>query len=74
MVDPYSDLETYTIELNSPLEVLNPSLLEQVENALKRVGAFGEVRLVVVKGRLRFIQVLQSQALDGRDVRIPDSL
>ncbi|NOZ70653.1 MAG: hypothetical protein GXP38_01870 [Chloroflexi bacterium] len=74
MVDPYSDLETYTIELNSPLEMLNPALLEQVDNALKRVGAFGEVRLVVIKGRLRFIQVLQSQALDGRDVRIPDSL
>ena len=33
----------------------------QVEKALCNVGDFGEVRLVVVKGRLRFIQIVRSE-------------
>jgi hypothetical protein len=33
----------------------------QIEEALRRVGDFGEVRLVVVKGKLRFIQVMRSE-------------
>ncbi|RMD61716.1 hypothetical protein D6833_07875 [Candidatus Parcubacteria bacterium] len=56
---------TYGLELSAPLHILNPALIEQVEHALKQVGSFGEVRLVVVKGRLRFIQVMQSQAVDS---------
>ncbi len=33
----------------------------QIEEALRQVGDFGEVRLVVVKGRLRFIQIMRSE-------------
>lgn len=65
MSDPSSKSETHGIEISSPFQVLNPPLVDQIDQALKRVGAFGEVRLVVVKGRLRFIQVMQSQVVDG---------
>jgi hypothetical protein len=30
---------------------------------LCRVGAFGEVRLLVVKGRLRFIEIMRSETI-----------
>jgi len=33
---------------------------------LTRVGAFDQVRLIAVKGRLRFIDVLQSESVDSR--------
>jgi len=47
-------------------QLLTPDLTRRVEVALSRVGAFGEVRLVVVKGRLRFIQVVRSESIgDG---------
>ncbi len=35
----------------------------QIEEALRKVGDFGEVRLVVVKGRLRFIQIMRSESV-----------
>jgi len=40
---------------------LDAHLLRRVNEALARVGAFGEVRLIVVKGRVRFIQVVHSE-------------
>jgi hypothetical protein len=43
---------------------LTPDLVRRVDAALCRVGLFGEVRLVVVKGRLRFIQVVHSESVD----------
>jgi hypothetical protein len=49
--------------LVEPLEVLTPEQVRQVDHALASVGAFGEVRLVKVKGKLRFIQRLESQDL-----------
>jgi len=49
------------ITLEAPLEVLNPNLVRQVDHALAEVGAFGEVRLIVAKGQLRFIQTMQSE-------------
>jgi hypothetical protein len=39
----------------------------QIEDALRRVGEFGEVRLVVVKGHLRFIQIMRSEDVSGPD-------
>ena len=42
---------------------LTPPVLCQIEEALTRVGDFGEVRLVVVKGRLRFIQIVRSESV-----------
>ncbi len=45
------------------LRFLDESLVAKIDQALCRVGEFGEVVLVVVKGRLRFIQVTQSENL-----------
>jgi hypothetical protein len=33
----------------------------KIDQALCKIGEFGEVRLVVVKGRLRYIQTMQSE-------------
>ena len=49
------------IVLNRPLTILDENLLRQIDEALTRVGAFGEVRLVMVKGKLRFIQIMHSE-------------
>ncbi len=49
---------------NDPMVFLNRSLVRQIDEALGKVGDFGEVRLVVVKGRLRFIQTVRSEAVD----------
>jgi hypothetical protein len=50
----------------SLLRVLSPADVLTVDRALAAVGAFGEVRLIVKRGRLRFIQKVESIALaDG---------
>ncbi len=41
--------------------LLSPSVVRKIDCALRRVGQYGEVRLVVQKGKVRFIQVLQSE-------------
>ncbi len=41
--------------------LLSPSVVRKIDAALRRVGQYGEVRLVVQKGKVRFIQVLQSE-------------
>jgi hypothetical protein len=46
------------------LRFVTPQLLERVQAALGGVGPFGEVRLIVQKGRVRFIEVLRSESLD----------
>ncbi len=40
---------------------LDPAVLHRIEQALARVGDFGEVRLIVVRGQLKFIETLQSE-------------
>jgi hypothetical protein len=47
--------------LNDDAAFLTAQVAGQIEEALCRVGDFGEVRLVVVKGRLRFIQIMRSE-------------
>ena len=44
------------------LEVLE---IKKIEEALKKVGAFGEVQLVVEKGRIRFVRTLKSEPMNG---------
>jgi len=39
--------------------------VRRVDEALRRLGPYGEVRLIVVKGRLRFIQTVRSEDVDG---------
>ena len=49
--------------LSDVLESLTPSQVLAVDRALAAVGDFGEVRLVKVKGKVRFIQQLESNDL-----------
>jgi hypothetical protein len=37
------------------MKFLDPSQVEMIDEALAALGEFGEVRLVVEKGRLRFV-------------------
>ncbi len=46
---------------DEPLQFLNATTIQKIDQALCRVGEFGEVVLVVVKGHLRFIQITQSE-------------
>ena len=45
--------------------ILNPGIVRKIDCALRRVGPYGEVRLIVVKGKVRFIEVLQSEEIRG---------
>ncbi len=47
-----------------PARFMEPSVVRRIEQALCKVGDFGEVRLIVVKGQLRFIQIMQSENLN----------
>ena len=38
-----------------PLAFLSPSQIQMIDEALSAMGEYGEVRLVVEKGRLRFV-------------------
>ena len=40
---------------------LTQPIIAQIDRALRRVGEFGEVRLVVAKGKLRFIETTLSE-------------
>ena len=43
------------------LKFLDPEIASLIDRALQEVGDFGEVRLLVEKGRLRFIQKTRSE-------------
>jgi len=44
--------------------LLRPHDIEFIENALRKVGAFGEVHLVVEHGRIRYVRTIKSEAVD----------
>jgi hypothetical protein len=53
------------------LTALTPAQVLCIDRALADIGAFGEVRIVKAKGRVRFIETLKSRDLlkldgDGR--------
>ena len=49
------------VALNSrSTQMLQTSHIELIENALQQIGDYGEVRLVIEKGRLRYIEVAKS--------------
>ncbi|MGQ9586697.1 MAG: hypothetical protein ACUVXG_15060 [Anaerolineae bacterium] len=49
------------------LRFLTLAQVQMIDQALEEIGPFGEVRLIKAKGRLRFIQKLESQdALAGQ--------
>ncbi len=47
-------------EQNKPCKHLCQSQVEMIDEAVGSVGEYGEVRLVIEKGRLRYICVQQS--------------
>ena len=61
-------MEKETAQTNTPqeyherpiLKFLDPSQIPMIDEALAVVGDFGEVRLIVEKGRLRFVVTQKS--------------
>jgi hypothetical protein len=43
---------------------LRPNVVTAIEDALNKVGAFGEVHLIIERGHLRFIRTIRSEAID----------
>jgi hypothetical protein len=59
---------------NPSLRFLLPDQIEMIDEALCRTGEYGEVRLVVEKGKLRFIVVNTSVDVRNWNVQKPDLL
>lgn len=49
-----------TLELDHRLSFLNAREITMIDDLLKSVAPFGEVRLMVQKGRLRFVSSVKS--------------
>ena len=54
-----------TLELDRPLKFLTSRHIQQIDDILASLGAFAEVRLIKERGKLRFIQKLESESLLG---------
>lgn len=50
----------HQVVLEHPLRVLTPRQIGMVDLVLAELGEFGEVRLILQKSRVRFIEKLQS--------------
>lgn len=46
------------------LKYLKPGVINAIECALQKVGPFGEVHLIIERGRLRFIRTITSESID----------
>lgn len=55
--------EEYLLSLDSPLEILSPRQIVQIDQALAELGPFSEVRLIKNRGKLRFIQKVESEEI-----------
>ncbi len=53
------------------LKVLRRRDIKAIDEALRKVGPFGEVRLVIAEGRLRYVRTLRSEALDNQNPPSP---
>lgn len=62
MPEPSQD-DGQRMALEKPLRCLTAQLIARIDDAACQVNQFGEVRLVFVKGELRFIQVLVSEMI-----------
>jgi hypothetical protein len=47
--------------LDRPLSVLKLEHIRQIDDALAELGPFGEVRIIKQRGKLRFIQKVESE-------------
>jgi hypothetical protein len=48
------------LKLDRPLGVLKSEHIRQIDDALSELGPFGEVRIIKQRGKLRFIQKVES--------------
>jgi hypothetical protein len=55
----------FTLTLSRPLKVLTANQICQIDDALARLGPFAEVRLIKNRGKLRFIQKVDSESVLG---------
>jgi len=55
----------FTLALDKPLKVLTPRQIQKIDHALAGLGPFVEVRLVKNRGKLRFIQKVESENMSG---------
>ena len=55
----------HQITLELPLRTLTPSQIPMVDLALAEVGEYGEVRIILQKNRVRYIEKLQSMDVQG---------
>ena len=53
------------LALDRPLNVLRLEYIRRIDDALSELGPFGEVRLIKQRGKLRFIQKVESKSMLG---------
>jgi hypothetical protein len=53
----------FTLTLEKPLKILTPRQIQRIDDVLAGLGPFAEVRLVKNKGKLRFIQKMESESI-----------
>jgi hypothetical protein len=53
----------FTLALDRPLKVLTTWQIQKIDDALAGLGPFGEIRLIKNKGKLRFIQKVESESI-----------
>lgn len=56
--------ESEEMPILSDVKFMRPVVVAAIERALCKVGAFGEVHLIVERGHLRFIRTIRSEAID----------
>ena len=67
----HTEVSTQHLKHHSDGEyLLTPYQLAEILGALQRIDTFGEVHLVIRKGQLRFIRVVQSIVLNGVDAEM----
>lgn len=55
----------FTLTLKRPLKMLTARQICQIDDALAVLGPFAEVRLIKNRGKLRFIQKVDSESVLG---------
>lgn len=58
---------TAPLPLERPFRYLSWRHMQVIDDALATIGAFGEVRLIKNRGKLRFIQTVRSDDLAAQD-------
>ena len=61
MVEDTSCETLPVLTLDRPLRVLKREHIRQIDDALAKLGPFGEVRIIKQRGKLRFIQKVESE-------------